>query len=336
MKYQELFRVLKKSTIYFSIPVYNITWLRRSEFYKGLLNELQITVVDVGARNSSLEELSPLQSYINYIGFDADEQEVRRLNNKSNFFNSSKFITAYVGPTNKKFRFALHHDAGNSSIYPFNEKYLKWFRGNAKDYVKSYFDMTGISLDDLLEEDVDVIKVDTQGTEYDIIKSAPKCLAKSLMVEIEVEFMQMYEGQKLAHDVFQLMHESGFELLYINRVFAQSSNYNGLSRGQIVFGDVLFGLSRDKALTLPLSKQLKYLALLINYGHIDFAHDIYTNNNNLRKELPLLDDFFARNGNQKLISKVFRSLIDKVIFLLLIARRYNGLKYDSDRSWPIR
>lgn len=336
MKLKEICRVILGKTIYFKIPVYNMIWLRRSDFYRKILKDRSITVVDVGARNTSLEELLPLQRHIEYIGFDADEQEVNRLNGESSIFKSSKFIPAYVGSKNKEVNFALHYDGGNSSIYPFSESYLKWFRNGDSDYVKEYHQLFSRSLDDLVDADVDLIKVDTQGTEYDILNNATNCLTKALMVEVEVEFIQMYEGQKLAHDVLKLMHDRGFELLFINRVFAQSSKYIGLARGQITFGDVLFGLSRDKALHLPLAQQVKYIALLINYGHIDFAYDLYSNNSYLRDELPFLSRYFLTQNRQSFFGKGLRFILDKILFLLLVARSTNGLTHDSDRSWPIR
>ena len=76
------------------------------------------------------------------------------------------------------------------------------------------------------------------------------------MVECEVEFYEMYDGQKLAHDILKKMHFLGFEMLYLNRVFASSKNFEGISRGQITFGEILFGLSRERALKLTKSKKL--------------------------------------------------------------------------------
>ena len=67
-------------------------------------------------------------------------------------------------------------------------------------------------------------------------------------------FYQIYSGQKLAPDIMNLMNSHGFDILYINRVFSSSKDFNGLSRGQITFGEILFGLNREKALKLSTKK----------------------------------------------------------------------------------
>ena len=336
MKFSYLFKYLTGLTIYQKVPIYNLNWLSKSAIYDKLLCGCSITLVDVGARNVSVEELVPLQRNINYIGFDADVKEVERLKTNETKFKTAKYIASYVGEKNQTVKFELHHDAGNSSIFPFGECYNKWFRCNDKNYVKEVIELSSNSLDELINEDVDFIKLDTQGTEYEVLTNAKKCLESALMVETEVGFIEMYEGQKLAHDVFKLLITNGFELLYLNRVFAVSSRFKGESRGQITFGDALFGVSREKARTLSNDKQIKYIALLINYGHIDFAFDIYNTNEDLQSQFPALKNYFENQNRKNKFKIAFSLLVDKIIFMLLVLRKTNGLRNDSDRSWPIR
>jgi FkbM family methyltransferase len=336
MKFSYILKYLNGITIYHKVPLYNLNWLRKESFYDKILNNLTLTVVDVGARNVSVEELGPLTKHIRYIGFDADESEVQRLNSIKTNFKETKFIASYVGKKNDVVNFGIHFDAGNSSIFPFSKSFNKWFRGGDESYIKEFVELKSSSLDDLVEENIDVIKLDTQGTEYEIIEGAKNALNSAMLVEIEVEFIQMYEGQKLAHNVFEQMYSSGFELLYLNRVFAQSNGFRGESRGQITFGDALFGIKREKALNLSTEKKAKYIALLLNYGHIDFAFDIYKNSADLHEMLPHLATFFKRKNQSNKLRIIGNILIDKIVFTLLALRKTNGLNNDSDRSWPIR
>jgi len=336
MKISYILKYLNGITIYHKVPLYNLNWLRKPSFYDKILSDLTLTVVDVGARNVSVEELAPLTKHIRYIGFDADENEVQRLNSKKYNFKETKFIASYVGKKNAVVNFGIHFDAGNSSIFPFGKSYNKWFRGGGESYIKEFVELKSSSLDDLIDENIDVIKLDTQGSEYEIIEGAKKCLNSAMIVEVEVEFVQMYEGQKLAHNVFDQMYSNGFELLYLNRVFGQSNGFRGESRGQITFGDALFGIKREKALNLSAEKKAKYIALLLNYGHIDFAFDIYQNSSDLHKMLPHLATFFKQKNQRNKVRIIRNILIDKIVFVLLALRKSNGLTYDSDRSWPIR
>lgn len=326
-----------RRTVYSSIPIYNLNWISSKKFFFKILGDHTITLIDVGARAGSAEELQPLEDHISYIGFDADANEVNRLNSVKNNYKTSKFITCFVSSGKKEVAFKLYKVAGNSSVYDYCEKYSRWYLDTSVDYVHKIVKLDADSLDSLISDDVDVIKLDTQGTEYEILSGSERCLSKALIVEVEVEFMEMYHNQKLAYDVMKFMSMKGFDLLYLNRVFGSSRKFYGSSRGQLIFGDALFGLSRERALSLSYDKKLKYCSLLINYGHIDFAYDIFINSPDLQKCSKGLVDFFAAtNRKSSKILRLIKFTLDKILFGLLHLRKTNGLKDESDRSWPIR
>ena len=138
MKIRQILKYLSSFSIFRSIPVYNLNWFKNSNFFKGILGEATITLVDVGARNVSVEELMPLQRHLRYIGFDADSEEVERLNQKRNNFKSSKFISAFVGKKDELVKFDIHYKEGESSILPFSENYIKWFLAGGNNYIKKH------------------------------------------------------------------------------------------------------------------------------------------------------------------------------------------------------
>ena len=341
MSIKLLLRFLSRKNVYKTVPIYNLNWVRSKKLFRELLGDSIITLVDVGARGEyaeqsagSAEELTPLESHINYIGFDADEEEIKRLNSLPSKYFASQYISSFVSNKKEIVTFKLHYNAGMSSIYDLSESYARLF---IKSPVEKELLLQADSLDNLLNQDIDFIKLDTQGNEYEILSGAERCLSTALMVEVEVEFFPIYENQKLAHDVISKMYNLGYELLYLNRVFGSSAAFKGRSRGQMIFGDALFGLSRDKVLEYSLEKQKKYCVLLINYGHIDFAFDIYNANPNLQQFCGTLGRFFDHaNKNSSKISRVITFFIDKIVFILLHIRKTNGLFFDSDRSWPIR
>jgi hypothetical protein len=189
-----------------------------------------------------------------------------------------------------------------------------------------------------LSEDIDVIKLDTQGTEFEILENSPESLSKAFLVEVEVEFFEMYKDQKLFADVCQLMRERGFDLLYLNRVFMSRPTYKGKTRGQVIFGDALFGRRDDLASVLSVDKKLKYIITLIQYGHLDFAHKLYSEDKAAQALVPGIGKFFELYSASPWGKfKRFASMqLDKVILLLLHARQTNHRGCDSDRSWPIR
>src|SRR5205085_7367238 len=120
----------------------------------------------------------------------------------------------------------------------------------------------------------DIIKLDTQGTELNILEHADSALDSTLLIECEVEFTSIYANQKLFHDVCAFLYRKGFTLLFLNRVFLNRRRFGYSARGQMVFGDALFGRNARCAESLSTIQKAKYSALLINYGLQDFAYDL--------------------------------------------------------------
>ena len=79
-----------------------------------------------------------------------------------------------------------------------------------------------------------------------------------------------------------------------------------------------------------------------NYGHIDFAYDIFNENEDLKFHSDSLMEFFNTSfcsENRSFLQKIkfgLKCQIEKLLYLTLVARKTNGLRNDSDRSWPFR
>ena len=71
---------------------------------------------------------------------------------------------------------------------------------------------SGIRLDDLFEPDseFDLIKIDTQGSELDIIKGGLKAVKKASYVILEVPTLQYNEESPLFDEVIDYMKQIGF------------------------------------------------------------------------------------------------------------------------------
>lgn len=87
----------------------------------------------------------------------------------------------------------------------------------------------------------DVIKIDTQGTELDILRGSGRLLDNTLAVELEVEFVPQYIDQPLFSDVDAFMRQQGFTLRGIRRTYwREKAEYRHPHGGQIIHGDVLY------------------------------------------------------------------------------------------------
>ena len=67
----------------------------------------------------------------------------------------------------------------------------------------------------------------------------------------------------------------------------------------MIFGDALFGLGNLALSKLSWQRKKKYCALLINYGLIDQAFEIFLDNEELRSNSPDLAGFFAARTRKR-------------------------------------
>jgi hypothetical protein len=90
-------------------------------------------------------------------------------------------------------------------------------------------DLTTTTLDEVLARKAsavpwgEMIKVDTQGTEFEILDGARRTLReRTCFLCIEVSFCELYRGQKLFSDVEKLLRDLGFSFYGFDRVFNRS------------------------------------------------------------------------------------------------------------------
>ena len=94
------------------------------------------------------------------------------------------------------------------------------------------------TLDELVRESaldgtIDLLKIDTQGTELDVLQGASAVLARVRMVWTEISFRAMYEGSALFADVHAQLSRHGFRLYSIHDGFRGAD-------GELLQGDALF------------------------------------------------------------------------------------------------
>jgi len=99
---------------------------------------------------------------------------------------------------------------------------------SSREDLKS-FDIIQVQTDTLFNvlghlEKVDFLKLDTQGSEYEVLEGAGNLLKKVKQIKCEVEFSQWYKGQKLAKDVKLFLENNGFTL-YKERKSTNHSDY---------------------------------------------------------------------------------------------------------------
>lgn len=65
---------------------------------------------------------------------------------------------------------------------------------------------------------IDSLKLDTQGSEYEILQGAKELLKKTHHIKCECEYEEHYKGQKLAEDVINFLKPLGFEVIKVDKI----------------------------------------------------------------------------------------------------------------------
>jgi FkbM family methyltransferase len=230
----------------------------------------RITLVDIGARGGIDARWKPFYEKISVIGFEADPNERRRLNARQ-WPYPFKLLPAALGASDgEEATLYITAQPGCSSLLRPNYTLCSQFDYGRAMEVREQIKLKLSRLDTALTGlQPDVIKIDTQGTELDILKGAGRLLNSTIAVECEVEFVELYEGQPLFGEVDAFLRSAGFALRGLRRTCwrNRAESYLNAAGGQLIHGDALWLrpalLSTPKAfIALAAYRQFDLLSML--------------------------------------------------------------------------
>jgi FkbM family methyltransferase len=172
-------------------------------------------LVDVGARWGAHEQWKALTPRAKVLCFEPDQEEAARLTAQDE--PNITYLPIALGATDGSVA-TLHMTSqpACSSLYAPVEALYRHYPALADIKPTRTVALPLRSLDAVLYEHaiehVDAIKLDTQGSELDILRGATTTLRTCAMIDIEVEFNAIYEGQPLFCDVDRFMRDNGFVL----------------------------------------------------------------------------------------------------------------------------
>ncbi len=187
------------------------------------------TIIDIGAAN--IVSLNPDNVY--YL-FEPEKEAFIKLVNK--FKNNKKVSIFNIGLYNKKSTEILYVAKKKecSSLLSPNWDVLKKY--NAKRFLTEYTTMIEVDrLDNILSSDIktiDKLKLDTQGTEYEILEGCGDLLNKVKTIVCEVEHIELYQNQKLYSDITSYLGDYGFEFYKWERQVKWGKD--------LIFGDAVY------------------------------------------------------------------------------------------------
>ncbi len=249
------------------------------------LARLGLTLVDIGGRGDAVPELVALAPFAHHVVCEPDAVEADRLQEK---LRGSPWRQATV------VREAIAPDEGHATLFLTREPGLSSLRRPRADLVTQLpiadrFDVASteevptLPLDAAAVKygftDACFLKLDTQGTELDILRSGPRLLPSVLGVMVEVSFREWYEGQALAHHVAEFLHSHGFDLFSLSRTSLRRRGFRPdvFSRRTTTWAHAVYFREPTALLSGPLDTQrqqvLRLLGLTLAFQFIDVAFE---------------------------------------------------------------
>ena len=263
-------------------PVFRFS---QSKLFKQLTKSNPIVLADVGARGGIHSKWNLPGESIRVLGFEPDLEECKRLNEKSGKNHTYFPIALY----NIKGTIELNvgQNPATSSIYLPNFPLWNRFPNTHELEVIKSIQVNCDTLDNVLASndihDVDFLKIDTQGSELQILEGARETLKSSIFgVDVEVEFSPVYKDQPLFPDVDKYLRDLGFVLFDMDLARLKRKKYGKFySKGQVLWAHALY--FRDfisnkegsyKDIIINSEKAIKTVAIAELHGFSDFALEL--------------------------------------------------------------
>lgn len=249
-----------------------------------------LVLIDAGARGGLQKNWRRAKKHLKVIGFEPDPKECRKLAGAAEG-GPVKYINSALYSKEGPLRIFLTKNRGVSSVYRPDAEFLGKFPEKDRYQISESLEIQADTLDGVLRSggvtDADFIKLDTQGSELDILRGASKTVDDRIFgLEIEAETVPIYESQPLFSDIDNFLRERGFFLFDIRPFYwkREKGKDYGYAKGQMIFADTLY-LRRPESFASLIakiedgavgkSKVLKAVSVCILYGYLDYAMEIF-------------------------------------------------------------
>lgn len=264
-----------------------------------------IDFVDIGCSGGLDAKWERLFKVLNYVGFDPNEEECQRLSLLPSPYKSVRYMPyAIAGEVGQAVMYLTESPYCCSLLKPRHE-WLRRFSYHNLFHEVGESKVDRVTLDYLAETKslrADIIKLDTQGLELPILRSATEILRDTFCVETETGFVENYRGETVAAEIDTFMRQNGFLLfdITIHRIgranrFAQQSRQQPLWCESLWLRDYLGQESWGITVPLPTREQAqKALFICMVLGFPDYGLELaeYFLSRDLlsHRELVLLSD----------------------------------------------
>ncbi len=309
----------------------------------SLAKDTTITIIDVGSTGGPDPKWRALQPVCQFITFDPDPRA------KSGKWKVTNYpIGLWSSACKKSLNLAEFPPA--SSLFSYHSSNLSSFLNASCHQILDTQTIQLDTLDHVLQQQLDVLKIDAEGAELEILKGVKKHLIEScFVIEVEVSFLERHCGAPLFHQINEFLREYNFDLIHLQR--EHWIRKNGLCRlyssPQLIWGNATYIISKEvlfkrlKKSDNPHLELKKCLAILLTYHFHDYAleicHDAQKNNLITSSQMKILQQLIQQtclsNGGYliRLLLNIFIGCIGAAICFPNKSFRLKFLEYLHSR-----
>ena len=240
---------------------------------KDILNKIELVnylkLLDIGAAGEIKENWKQFEPILDYVGIEPDEDNYNKILEKKNICKSYKIFNEGLWDKKTSLDLNITKKRTNSSILEPNFDILNSFPDPERFKILEKKKVSLTTLDELEIKNIDFIKVDTQGSELNILNGSANSLKNVLGFEVEVSFIKIYKNQPLFSDINNFMMENNYQFMGFSDLISWKTNKDDVGNNQLVFADAIF--------LKPINEVLKYKddidEKLFKYSLICLAYD---------------------------------------------------------------
>ena len=307
-----------------------------------------IDFLDIGCSGGLNDRWKALFQLLNYVGFDPNKEECQRLSKLPSPYKNAHFSPyAIAGDVGQAVMHLTEFPPCYSILRPRHQWLRRFsFHNLFNEVGKSTVNCTTLNyLAETEDLRADIIKLDTQGLELPILRSASRILPHTFCVETETGFVENYVGETVAAELDGFMRQNGF-LLFDIKIYrvGRANRFAQRSRQQPIWCESLwmrdYRASESWDITVPLpnrAQAIKALYICKTLGFPDYGFELTQHFHSTGllsdRELTILSDSRIWAGADKVNHRIAR------LFLLLprVLRRkiYDSLGAALERQPPV-
>jgi FkbM family methyltransferase len=253
-------------------------YLKRISYLLDKNLNQKFTLLDIGAANGANGRWNIISDKLTSILVEPHKESAKDLK-----LQGLEVIESVLhSEDNKEIKFYSTRKPMCSSFYKPNFDHLKNFLNKERFEIVSESTFSTKTLDSeiIRFQQPNFIKIDTEGSELDILKGSKNTLLNVFGLEVECSFYQLRVGQPLFEEVRSYLKSLDFVFIdFVSMIRSEKDNFGFSGQPQIT--DALFLKNEDKIIEkfntkeISLDDLLNYFVILVAYERVDILKYVY-------------------------------------------------------------